>query len=163
MFDAAPWYPGPALEEQVQASLTASSAAERSLLPPRRRAHAAAGGKCQHDAWFVLGSGRLCLQPCMGTSSLVADVGCTLQVWASPNAGSAMQVGQPGVEGLSVEQRKRLTIAVELVANPSIVFMDEPTSGVSVQGLSYSSSAWPVPAWLMICALHQRSGIYAGI
>ena len=38
-------------------------------------------------------------------------------------------VGRPGVDGLSVEQRKRLTIAVELVANPSIVFMDEPTSG----------------------------------
>ena len=37
----------------------------------------------------------------------------------------------PGIEGLSVEQRKRLTIAVELVANPSIVFMDEPTSGVA--------------------------------
>ena len=35
--------------------------------------------------------------------------------------------------GLSVEQRKRLTIAVELVANPSIVFMDEPTSGESPQ------------------------------
>ena len=41
-----------------------------------------------------------------------------------------MQVGKPGLSGLSVEQRKRLTIAVELVANPSIVFMDEPTSGV---------------------------------
>lgn len=39
------------------------------------------------------------------------------------------QVGKPGLSGLSVEQRKRLTIAVELVANPSIVFMDEPTSG----------------------------------
>lgn len=38
-------------------------------------------------------------------------------------------VGRPGRTGLSVEQRKRLTIAVELVANPSIVFMDEPTSG----------------------------------
>ena len=38
-------------------------------------------------------------------------------------------VGRPGQTGLSVEQRKRLTIAVELVANPSIVFMDEPTSG----------------------------------
>ena len=39
-------------------------------------------------------------------------------------------VGVPGVTGLSVEQRKRLTIAVELVANPSVVFMDEPTSGL---------------------------------
>ena len=38
-------------------------------------------------------------------------------------------VGVPGASGLSTEQRKRLTIAVELVANPSIVFMDEPTSG----------------------------------
>ncbi|XWS19044.1 hypothetical protein CRYUN_Cryun32bG0097200 [Craigia yunnanensis] len=37
-------------------------------------------------------------------------------------------VGLPGVNGLSTEQRKRLTIAVELVANPSIIFMDEPTS-----------------------------------
>ncbi len=32
-------------------------------------------------------------------------------------------VGVPGVSGLSVEQRKRLTIGVELVANPSIIFM----------------------------------------
>ncbi len=49
-----------------------------------------------------------------------------------------MQVGVPGHSGLSVEQRKRLTIAVELVANPSIVFMDEPTSGEQP----------PSPPWL---------------
>ena len=39
-------------------------------------------------------------------------------------------VGIPGSTGLSTEQRKRLTVAVELVANPSIIFMDEPTSSL---------------------------------
>uniref|UniRef100_A0A804Q8K5 ABC transporter domain-containing protein n=1 Tax=Zea mays TaxID=4577 RepID=A0A804Q8K5_MAIZE len=42
-------------------------------------------------------------------------------------------VGAPGVTGLSSEQRKRLTIAVELVASPSIIFMDEPTTGLDAR------------------------------
>ena len=40
-------------------------------------------------------------------------------------------VGEPG-KGLTIEQRKRLTVGVELASKPSILlFLDEPTSGRS--------------------------------
>lgn len=49
------------------------------------------------------------------------------------NAAQHMLVGSPG-SGLSIEQRKRLTIAVELAAKASIlIFLDEPTSGLNGQ------------------------------
>ncbi|KAJ3054779.1 hypothetical protein HK097_000823 [Rhizophlyctis rosea] len=62
--------------------------------------------------------------------------------------------------GLSLEQRKRVTIGVELVARPRILFLDEPTSGLDAQAsttivrvlrnLAQNGQA-------VLCTIHQPS------
>lgn len=71
-------------------------------------------------------------------------------------------VGVPG-EGLNVEQRKRLTIGVELAAKPALLlFLDEPTSGLD------SQTAWSICQLLrklanngqaILCTIHQPSAV----
>ncbi|GMM27622.1 hypothetical protein DAMA08_003380 [Martiniozyma asiatica (nom. inval.)] len=71
-------------------------------------------------------------------------------------------VGVSG-EGLNVEQRKRLTIGVELAAKPKLLlFLDEPTSGLD------SQTAWSVCQLMrkladngqaILCTIHQPSAI----
>ncbi|KAM7474363.1 hypothetical protein LguiB_021606 [Lonicera macranthoides] len=69
-------------------------------------------------------------------------------------------VGMPGVSGLSTEQRKRLTIAVELVANPSIIFMDEPTTGLDARAAAIVMRAVKNvvdTGRTIVCTIHQPS------
>ncbi|KAI2466733.1 ABC-2 type transporter-domain-containing protein [Annulohypoxylon bovei var. microspora] len=71
-------------------------------------------------------------------------------------------IGVPG-EGLNVEQRKRLTIGVELAAKPDLlIFFDEPTSGLD------SQTAWSITSLLrklsdngqaILCTIHQPSAM----
>lgn len=65
--------------------------------------------------------------------------------------------------GLNVEQRKRLTIGVELVAKPALLlFLDEPTSGLD------SQTSWNILLLLrkltehgqaILCTIHQPSAM----
>ncbi|KAH9199408.1 ABC-2 type transporter-domain-containing protein [Zygosaccharomyces rouxii] len=69
-------------------------------------------------------------------------------------------VGKTG-KGLNVEQRKKLSIGVELVARPALLlFLDEPTSGLD------SQSAWSIVQFMraladsgqsILCTIHQPS------
>ena len=71
-------------------------------------------------------------------------------------------VGVPG-EGLNVEQRKRLTIGVELAAKPQLLlFLDEPTSGLD------SQTSWAICDLMeklkengqaVLCTIHQPSAM----
>lgn len=69
-------------------------------------------------------------------------------------------VGLPGISGLSTEQRKRLTIAVELVANPSIIFLDEPTSGLDARAAAIVMRTvrnTVDTGRTVVCTIHQPS------
>ncbi|KAM5578905.1 pleiotropic drug resistance protein 1-like [Rosa sericea] len=69
-------------------------------------------------------------------------------------------VGLPGINGLSTEQRKRLTIAVELVANPSVIFMDEPTSGLDARAAAIVMRTvrnTVDTGRTVVCTIHQPS------
>ncbi|KAJ5679477.1 hypothetical protein N7462_007721 [Penicillium macrosclerotiorum] len=72
-------------------------------------------------------------------------------------------IGEPGDGGLNVEERKRVTIGVELAAKPSaLLFLDEPTSGLD------SQAAFSIVSFLkkiaeqgvpIVCTIHQPSAI----
>jgi len=70
-------------------------------------------------------------------------------------------IGTPSA-GLNAEQRKRLTIAVEVVSRPAILFCDEPTTGLDTK------SALRVVKLLrrlartglaVICTIHQPASL----
>ena len=69
-------------------------------------------------------------------------------------------VGLPSSSGLSTEQRKRLTIAVDLVSNPSIIFMDEPKSGFDAQAVAIvirTACNTVDTGRTVVCTIHQSS------
>ncbi|KAI8058218.1 ABC-2 type transporter-domain-containing protein [Syncephalis plumigaleata] len=90
------------------------------------------------------------------------DIQMIIRLLELENIAHAM-IGHPSTgKGISVEERKRVTIAMELVARPTILFLDEPTSGLDAQAsftiislirrLADSGQA-------IICTIHQPSAL----
>ena len=62
--------------------------------------------------------------------------------------------------GMSFEQRKRVSIAVELAANPSIMFLDEPTTGLdsrSAEVVIRNIRTIANTGRTVVCTIHQPS------
>lgn len=62
--------------------------------------------------------------------------------------------------GMSFEQRKRVSIAVELAANPSILFLDEPTTGLdsrAAQVVVRNIRRIAQSGRCVVCTIHQPS------
>lgn len=69
-------------------------------------------------------------------------------------------VGMPQINGISMEQRKRLTIAVELVSNPSVILMDEPTTGLDARSAAIvirAVKSISETGRTVVCTIHQPS------
>ncbi|MCO5260066.1 MAG: ATP-binding cassette domain-containing protein [Crocinitomicaceae bacterium] len=71
-----------------------------------------------------------------------------------------LKVGSPLKKVISGGQRKRLNIALELIRKPAILFIDEPTSGLSSMGslqIMNLLKALSLKGTLVIAVIHQPS------
>ncbi|KAJ2784514.1 ATP-binding cassette transporter snq2 [Coemansia javaensis] len=73
------------------------------------------------------------------------------------------QIGSPtSGEGISLEERKRLTIGIELVSRPKILFLDEPTSGLDAQAsfkIVQFMRVLAAEGQTILCTIHQPSAL----
>jgi ATP-binding cassette, subfamily G (WHITE), member 2, PDR len=70
-----------------------------------------------------------------------------------------VQIGSPATGGLDPEIRKKVTIAVELVMQPSLLFLDEPTTGLnSAAAMDVMEATRRLAEQIpVICTIHQPS------
>ncbi len=71
-----------------------------------------------------------------------------------------LKVGSPLKKIISGGQRKRLNIALELIRKPAVLFIDEPTSGLSSMGslqIANLLKALSLKGTLVIAVIHQPS------
>lgn len=103
-------------------------------------------------------SGRMRLPQKVSNAELQMKVKNVLEVLGLAHL-SEETIGFPGMGGVSPEVRKKVTIGVELIAEPSILFLDEPTTGLDSAGAYAVMSAVHTLSKHMavVCTVHQPS------
>nr|XP_016509282.1 PREDICTED: ABC transporter G family member 7-like isoform X2 [Nicotiana tabacum] len=75
------------------------------------------------------------------------------------------RIGDAKVRGISGGEKKRLSLACELIASPSVVFADEPTSGLDAfqaERVMETLRQLAQDGHTVICSIHQpRGSVYA--
>ncbi|XP_078431046.1 ABC-2 type transporter family protein isoform X2 [Wolffia australiana] len=78
---------------------------------------------------------------------------------------SDSMVGDAKVRGISGGEKKRLSLACELIASPSLIFADEPTTGLDAfqaEKVMETLQKLALDGHTVICSIHQpRSSIYS--
>ena len=105
-------------------------------------------------------SGRLRLPRKTTEKELNAKVDHVLEVLGISHLANRM-IGSPGFGGVSMEVRKKCTIAVELIMEPSLLFLDEPTTGLDSAGAIAVLTSMQLLAegqgMTVVCTIHQPS------
>ncbi|KAL1568548.1 ABC transporter G member 7 [Salvia divinorum] len=75
------------------------------------------------------------------------------------------RVGDAKVRGISGGEKKRLSLACELIASPSVIFADEPTTGLDAfqaEKVMETLRQLALDGHTVICSIHQpRGSVYA--
>ncbi|CAM9153959.1 unnamed protein product [Scytosiphon promiscuus] len=75
-------------------------------------------------------------------------------------------IGKEGRRGISGGERKRVSIGVELITSPDVLFLDEPTSGLEDSSTALSIThvlrKLTKKGMIVVCSIHQpRSNIFS--
>ncbi|GAM17381.1 hypothetical protein SAMD00019534_005560 [Acytostelium subglobosum LB1] len=107
-------------------------------------------------------SAKLRQDPAVSLDEKYKYVENVLEMMEMKHLGDALIGDLESGVGISVEERKRLTIGVELVAKPHILFLDEPTSGLDAQS-SYNIVKFirklADAGMPLVCTIHQPSSV----
>ncbi|EFA76868.1 hypothetical protein PPL_09620 [Heterostelium album PN500] len=107
-------------------------------------------------------SAKLRQEPEVPLSEKYEYVERVLEMMEMKHLGDALVGSLENGVGISVEERKRLTIGLELVAKPHILFLDEPTSGLDAQS-SYNIIKFirklADAGMPLVCTIHQPSPV----